>query len=265
MRQFYKLFLSIAILFILSGCSVPALMFTGASGTGAVLSQQKTVGDTVDDFNIWTKIKASFLSNHKEIPGVLSNVSVEVSEGRVLFTGGVHSADDRLKVLRIGWDQSGVREVINEIKIIDESTKTNFKQYTTDIWITTQVKSKLLGNKEVHSINYNVETINGEVYILGIAKTQQELDVVVELAENIKKVHKVIAYVRVVAKKDEAIENESDAVPENAIEENGNENKDKKELSIDSNPEVKKTKIEKVEYIDPIEDEEIIEIGQDTE
>ena len=84
------------------------------------------------------------LKDHKEISGVLTNVSVEVSEGRVLLTENVESSDDRLKVLRIAWQQNGVREVINEIKLTRKNP--GLKQYATDLWITTQVKTKLLAN-----------------------------------------------------------------------------------------------------------------------
>jgi osmotically-inducible protein OsmY len=247
-----KIILPIIALLSLSACS-PLFLFGGASGAGVILSKQKTIGSSVDDVNIWSKIKADFLKNHKEIPGILTNVSVEVSEGRVLLTGTLESADDRLKVLRIVWDEAGVREVINEIKLSEG--KASVKQYATDTWITTQVKSKMLADKLVKSINYNVETINGTIYILGIARTDEELQAVIVLAEAIKDVNKVVAYVRASDKKNEAV------IDGDSKEENSSSASAKSS----SKPQEHNNNKEKVEYIDEEKDEEIINIDHDTE
>jgi len=179
---------------LLSGCAAPVLMFGGVAGAGATLSKEKTVGSSLDDTNIWTKIKAAFLQHHKEIEGVLSNVSVEVSEGRVLLTGKAASADDRLKILKLVWEQNGVKEVINEIKL--ENNEESIGSYSKDVWITAQVKAKLLANKAVRSINYNIETIDSIVYILGVARSEEELSQVISEAENVKNVTKVVNYIK---------------------------------------------------------------------
>ena len=231
----------LACLFGISACSAPALMFTGVSGSGAALTRQKSVGSSIDDTSIWTKIKAEFLKHHKEIPGIMTNISVEVLEGRVLLTGKVGTPDERIQILRMAWDQKGVIEVINEIKVPEQETKTSFKQYITDSWITGQVRSKLIANHDIHSMNYNIETLNGIVYILGIASNDNELQQVVSTAESVAKVEKVIAYVRVVDKKKESIK-----TSEQPIEDSPRETK-------------------RVEYIDPTEDEEIVEIGKNLE
>jgi osmotically-inducible protein OsmY len=244
----YNLVILAATLITLSGCA-PFFILGGSAKAGTTLTKEQTVGSSIDDVNIWSKIKAGFLRDHKEIPGVLTNVSVEVSEGRVLLTGNVESADDRLKVLRIAWEQNGVREVINEIKL----TRSNpgFKQYAKDSWITTQAKTKLLADKTIRSINYTLETIDNVVYVLGVAKDQDELNLVISVIESIKGVDKVVTYVKISEKR----------IVDNST--NSNENRDfsKKEKF----EEVKFKDDNKVEYIAPEEDEddEIIDIGQD--
>lgn len=190
-----KLTFAFVLLYLLTGCT-PTLLFTGVSGTGATLSKEKTVGSSVDDYNIWTKIKAAFLEHHKEVENILTNISVEVSEGRVLLTGFVNTADERLIVLKLVWQQNGVREVINEIKLKGEHGGNSIKQYGNDSWITAQVKSKMLLNEHVKSINYNIETINGTVYILGIARTNEEFNAIKDIAENVKGVEKFVSYIR---------------------------------------------------------------------
>lgn len=244
----YNLVILATTLIALSGCA-PFFILGGSAKAGTTLTKEQTVGSSIDDINIWTKIKADFLRDHKEIPGVLTNVSVEVSEGRVLLTGNLESADDRLKVLRISWEQNGVREVINEIKL----TRSNpgFKQYAKDSWITTQAKTKLLAEKNIRSVNYTIESIDNIVYVLGIAKDQDELNLVISVIESIKGVDKVVTYVKINEKR--IVDNSK----------NINENKDfsKKEKF----EEVKIKDDNKVEYIAPEEDDddEIIDIGQD--
>jgi osmotically-inducible protein OsmY len=196
-----KILLAVLSLLLLSGCAAPILLFGGAAGAGTTLAKDKTVGSSVDDTNIWAKIKAAFLQHHKEIEGVLSSVSVEVSEGRVLLIGTVASADDRLKILRLVWEQAGVREVINELKIHDEEGKSGLGQYSSDTWITTQVKSKMLMDKIIHSINYNIETMDGMVYALGVARDEVELERVRTVVESIAGINKFVSYVRVKGQK----------------------------------------------------------------
>ncbi len=176
------------------------MLFGGVVGAGATLSKEKTVGSSIDDRNIWTKIKAGFLEHNKEVEGILTKISVEVSEGRVLLTGTLNTPEERLIVLKIVWEQAGVREVINEIKLPEETTPSGVKQYTTDTWITTQVKSKMLMNNHVRSINFSIETIDGVVYALGIARTEEELSAIRSIAENVNGVTRFVSYIRVNSK-----------------------------------------------------------------
>lgn len=251
MKKFYLLLLSILVLN--SGCA-PVVLFGGAAGSGVVLSKEKTVGSSVDDVNIWSKIKADFLKNQKEIPGILTDISVEVSEGRVLLTGTLDSPEDRLKVLRIVWDQKGVKEVINEIKLSDGG-KLGLRQYADDAWITTQVKTKMLGDKEIHTLNYSVETVEKVVYILGVAKNEEELRHVIDAADSVKGVEKVNAFVRVADKK---IQVEANEIHES----NPHTSKPKSNIeNIDEEEVIPTKENDKVKYISPVE-EEIVTLGE---
>jgi osmotically-inducible protein OsmY len=83
--------------------------------------------------------------------------------------------------------------VLNELNVTDRS---EIRDYPRDAWITTQLKTKMLTDKGVLQINYSVETINGVVYLLGIAQSQDELDRVTNHARNISGVQRVVSYVR---------------------------------------------------------------------
>lgn len=193
--------LLITVLYFLAGCLGPTMFFGGVASAGATLSKEKSVGSTVDDHSIWSKIKSAFLQHHKEVEGILSNISVEVSEGRVLLTGFVKTPEERLTILKLVWKQNGVREVINEIKLSEETKQSNFSQYSSDTWITTKVKSKMFMNNYVRTINFNIETIDSTVYILGIARNQEELDAITQIVNNVKGVSKFVSYIRINNKK----------------------------------------------------------------
>ncbi len=187
-----KKFLSILLFLSLFSCA-PAI-FGGAGFGGKLLFQDKTMGESFSDTSIWTKIKSKMM--HKKVDDLLGSVTVKVNEGRVLLTGTVPTREANLEILKICWDTQGVKEVINELKVVKKD-QTSIGTYTKDSWITTQVRSKMLFS-DIKSINYSVETIDGVVYVFGIARSQSELEKATEKISKISGVKKVISYVRVV-------------------------------------------------------------------
>lgn len=187
-----KYVISAVTLSLLTSC-IPAIVGGGVASGGKVITQDKTVGESVSDGTIWTKIRTGFLTNN--LDSVVGSVNLTVSEGRVLLTGKVKDQETMVKVIRVCWDQDGVNEVINELSVDDQ--RSSFGTYTKDSWITSQVKSKILFTRNIKSVNYTVETINGIVYLMGIARTQEELDTVTDLAARVSGVEKVVSYVKV--------------------------------------------------------------------
>lgn len=172
-----------------SGC-VP-LVIAGGAATGAAVVQERSVGTNIDDKTTRINIEALLL---KEDEPLASMVGVEVLEGRVLLTGSVRSPDDRIRATMIAWRSPGVKEVINELQVTDKASLGNL---TKDTWITTKLRAKILADGSIVDFNYTVETVNGVVYLLGIARSQQELDKVNNYARNISGVVRVVSYVRV--------------------------------------------------------------------
>ena len=120
------------------------------------------------------------------------NVEIEVVEGRVLLTGSVKQSKHRLDAVKLAWKVLGVREVINEI---DVTEKGGIKQYLIDVKIKTQMRYKVIADKEIASINYNFEVVNGIVYIIGIAENKKELKKIIKHANTIGSVLKVVSHV----------------------------------------------------------------------
>jgi osmotically-inducible protein OsmY len=100
----------------------------------------------------------------------------------------------RLEAIRIAWQPEGVQEVINEVRVEEQTGGAD--DFALDTWISTELKAKLVFDKEVSSINYSIETVHGVVYLMGVAQSPIELDRVVEHARNIAYVERVVSYVR---------------------------------------------------------------------
>jgi osmotically-inducible protein OsmY len=121
------------------------------------------------------------------------DLSTTIKEGRVLITGVVENPDTRVEAVRLAWQADGVKQVLNEIQVRDDKKWTSV---VTDRWITTDLRARLMLDKYVQSINYNIDTSNGHVYIMGIAQDQKELSRVIDYARNTKGVKNVVNYAR---------------------------------------------------------------------
>jgi osmotically-inducible protein OsmY len=179
--------LPLVLLLPLGGC---VGIVAGGAATGAtVAAQERSVGDAVDDLTIRTTLNELFL---RESLGLYNDVSFSVVEGRVLLKGAVLKPEHRIRATQLAWRAAGVREVINEIQVTDQG---GVSDYASDTWISTQLKTKMLFDKDVLSINYNVETVNGTVYLMGIAQDQKELDKVIAFARNVPRVNEIVSHV----------------------------------------------------------------------
>lgn len=176
-------------LFALNNCAPVAV--GAAATTGVAAAQERTVGRAIDDSTIHSKILGTF--SQKDVNDLLTNVNVEVTEGAVLLTGAVNKPETIIEAVKICWQVEGVKEVINEIQVNDRKS---LKDYAKDTWITTQVKGRLIAEKNLRSVNYTVETINSVVYLMGIAQSQEELDKATYIASRVKGVGQVVSHVR---------------------------------------------------------------------
>ena len=183
-----RVFILFYISLFLTGCAQVAI--GGISKTVLVAKEERSVGTFIDDSIISAKLKNLYFNNNEKI---FFNVDVEVNEGRVLLTGTVDSSDIRIEATQLAWGINDVVTVINEIQI---SNTDSILDYADDLVITTKINAKLLLNKEINNLNYNVDTVNKIVYLIGIAQDKKELDKVVEIVNKIYGVEEVINYVR---------------------------------------------------------------------
>ncbi|MFX5821173.1 BON domain-containing protein, partial [Acinetobacter baumannii] len=81
-----------------------------------------------------------------------------VDQGRVLLTGRAADPQMRLDAVRLAWQAQGVKEVINEIQIDNGSSIVDTAR---DTWISTQIRSRITFDADIHSQNYSIDTVDG--------------------------------------------------------------------------------------------------------
>jgi osmotically-inducible protein OsmY len=173
----------------LGGC---LLAVAGAGvGGGYALTQERSLSDTARDAGLQAAINQSWKSYNLNLS---EDLNATVYVGRVLITGTVPNEEWRQEAVKRAWKVDGVKEVYDEIQVGPEE---RFTQDMNDVGITSKLKAQLVADGDVKSINYTVTTVKGVVYVIGSARSQPELDDVVNHARNISGVRRVVSYIRI--------------------------------------------------------------------
>ena len=188
MKKYQSLLVATAISLSLTGCFA-ATIFTAAEA-GKTLAQERSAGSRLDDNSIAISINDKFAQ--KDFNDLFANVDTQISEGRVLLAGSVKNPENKVEAERLTWEVLGVKEVINEIQVAQSS---DLSTYLEDAYISKSIKARMLVTKGINSVNYGVETVNGVVYLMGIAENQHELDIALAIARRAGGVKKVISHV----------------------------------------------------------------------
>ena len=171
----------------LTACA-PALVGVGTAAVAAS-STEKGFSTSVADNVIKTKLSDKFLRADVDL---VSGVSSSVNEGSVLLTGIVSDQDKKITATKLAWEIKGVREVVNEIEV---SQQTSLKNRAKDFAAAAQLRLKIIGDGSVSSLNFSIDVVEGVVYISGIAETQEERARVIALAQELPFAKKVVDYI----------------------------------------------------------------------
>lgn len=174
----------------LGGC-ILAAAGAGAAGGYDVFGQERSAEQQVKDSAIRAQIRATWGNANQQLP---DDLDATAYDGRVLVTGRVPQEDMRQQAIQLAWKADGVKEVYDEVEV---GPTTHFMDDARDTVISTRLRNDLLFDKEIRSINYTVTTSDGVVYVIGSARSQQELNRVTDYARNIANVRRVVSYVRI--------------------------------------------------------------------
>ena len=182
------IFIIIIIGFLLNGCA-PAAITAGIAGVAASESE-KGLGTSINDTIIHATITESMFK--KDINKFLG-VKIRVDDGVVLLTGKVDNPQIRIEATRISWEPRGVIEVVNEIQV---SEKSSIKDIAKDLAASTTIKGKLVADKNIKSVNFNIDVVNGIAYLSGVARTQKEMNLVLAYTKETLYINQLVNYIQ---------------------------------------------------------------------
>ncbi len=171
----------------LSGCA-GAVVGVGTAAVAASTTE-KGFSTSVSDGVIFAKLKDRFIQQNASL---LTSADVSVNDGAVLFTGKVKTPEDKIQATRLAWEIKGVREVVNELQVTDTSS---IKDIAKDLAASATLRGKMIADKDISSLNFSIDVVNGIVYLSGVASTLEEMDKVISHAENLRFAQEVVNYI----------------------------------------------------------------------
>lgn len=174
------------------------LMFSGAllsscavATAGIKKGDERNFVRSLNDVNAGRAIEARL---KRAYAYELGGIDVEVAEGVVLLSGSVPRKEDRIEAARIAWSAPHIDQVGNEVMLQD---KQGLVRNAKDGMLEKSVRARLTADKYVKGRNYNIETHEGIVYLMGVARDPGELERAAKIASLTRGTREVISYVRI--------------------------------------------------------------------
>lgn len=186
--------------------SASLLVLLALAGTPAAMAQEAPqdstphsngIGAAITDTSITAQVKAKLLGDSKLGK---SQISVTTTNGVVTLSGTASSADASKAAESAAQAVDGVKSVDNQIQApsmadtaaakVDHAARSTGKAVS-DTWITTKVKSQLLTDSAAKQADVSVKTRNGVVALSGTAPSQDTVDHIKDLVQQVHGVKSV--------------------------------------------------------------------------
>jgi osmotically-inducible protein OsmY len=195
MARFYSIAILTGVLALpaaLGGCVGVAVVggLAAAAGGGYAANQERGLNGAASDFSIKADVDQNLIKANPQ----LQSVSATVYQGRVLLTGRVANEQLKTTAEQVASRTRDVRALYDEVEVAPPEGAWD---ETKDAWITTRVRSDMVLDPGVRSVNYTIDTANGSVYLIGSARSQDELERATRAARYVPGVKRVVSYVEI--------------------------------------------------------------------
>jgi osmotically-inducible protein OsmY len=184
MMKYTLAYIALVTSLTLTGCG--SFLATMQSNTLEEDPGERTMGQQLEDESIETKAVVNIHAADDAFDQ--AHLVVVSYNGYILIAGQVHSEALKAQATEIVRKIRRVRRIYNELEVASPSSAMT---RTSDTWITTKVKSYLLGSSGIEGGRVKVITENGVVFLMGLA-TQAEADRVADTASGISGVQRVV-------------------------------------------------------------------------
>ena len=172
-----KRYCGLLIAFVMSittGCA--AALIGGAAGGGyAVATDERQTDRMMDDATITSRINTEMV---KDDLVKAHQIDVDTVEGHVTLTGVVKTRQESQRAVKIAKSVPGVKSVNNNLQIGEKTWSESFN----DKWLGSKIKSKLIAEPEIRSLNIDVDVEKGIVTLTGIVGDRYQKKRAIELA-----------------------------------------------------------------------------------
>jgi hyperosmotically inducible protein len=183
MKRYFGL-LAVFLMFFTAGCT--AAVIGGAAGGGyAVATDERKTDRMVDDSTITSRINTAMV---KDDLVKAHQVDVDTVDGHVTLTGVVKTAEEAKQAVQIARQEPGVKSVRNNLQIGEKSWGETFN----DKWLGSKIKSKLIAEPEIRSLNIDVDVEKGIVTLTGVVGNQYQRRRAIEIAKTTEGTARVV-------------------------------------------------------------------------
>ena len=176
----------------IAGCT-PTTLSLAADGAYTA-SEKRTLDDVVDDNGIKLELNKLLIEDGL---GLFKDVGTVVYRRHVYLLGDVEEADDKKRAGAIARVPEKVSGVTNDIQVTSEG---GVIALVDDIFMEKVIQTDYLFDSDIDSSNFRVRSVNGVVYLIGLAESQAELNKTnkaVAIVDARDDVRRIVNYVKV--------------------------------------------------------------------
>jgi len=157
------------------------------AGTPVAAAPQTTVGMEIDDSVVTTRVKSALIED-TDTKGF--DIKVETRKGVVQLSGFVDNRSQADRAIAIARAVPGSQSVEDGMTL--KGGKVTIGNQVDDSVVTTKVKSALLADSQVKSLEIAVVTRKGEVQLSGFVGTPAQIDHAIGVARGVEGVQSVV-------------------------------------------------------------------------
>ncbi|WP_394781591.1 BON domain-containing protein [Undibacterium sp.] len=166
---------------------IAALSACNKTQDATTAAPPKTVGTQVDDSVVTAKVRTALVQD-SEVKAL--DIKVTTDKGQVMLSGFADSQAQIDRSLTVAKGVEGVAGVDNKLSL-KEGTQTVGNKIDDSV-ITAQVKSAMLADPDMKSLDVSVTTRKGEVQLSGFVNNDTQLTHAVDVAKNVDGVVTVV-------------------------------------------------------------------------
>jgi hyperosmotically inducible protein len=172
-----------------TGCT--AALLGGAAGGGyAVATDERQTGRMMDDSTITTRINNAMI---KDDLVKAHQIDVDTVGGHVTLTGVVKTREESHRAVQIARREPGVKSVRDNLQIGEKT----WRESLDDKWLVSKIKSKLIAEPEIRSLNIDVDVHKGIVTLTGVVGDSYQKKRAIELAKSTEGTRRVVDNLKV--------------------------------------------------------------------